>query len=145
MAESPSFRRRSPQKQTIPHHSMSTELVDYTEVRTTESPSGSPSISRSPRSTTMGTDNYVEHQRGGPGESSFPSSFPKRHGGIKTLFPWIRSYMFRRRLSFAAIGAAFLIVGASVTFIMMKQHDNLSFDVQKIILEDGGSIQHPNT
>lgn len=127
MDESPSFRRRSPQKQIVHPHSMNTESVDYTEVRTSESPSGSPSIARSPRSKTMGTDNDVERQLGGPGESSFPSSFPKRHGGMKTFFPWIRSYMFRRRLSFAAIGAAFLIVGASVTFIMMKQHENVSF------------------
>lgn len=33
--------------------------------------------------------------------------------------------MFRRRLSFAAVGAAFIVVGSAVTFVMMKRHDNV--------------------
>ena len=54
----------------------------------------------------------------------FPSSFRKQES-VKTLFPWMRSYMFRRRLSFAAVGAAFIVVGSAVTFVMMKRHDNV--------------------
>ena len=102
------LRRRTPEKGSPKRQSMTSS---YTEVPTSET------------AITMGTDNNNDLEQPQGQEGDFPSSFPKRsHAGLKTLFPWLRSYMFRRRLSFAMIGAVFVIVGASATFVLMKTH-----------------------
>mmetsp|Transcript_24392 Transcript_24392/g.38466 ORF Transcript_24392/g.38466 Transcript_24392/m.38466 type:complete len:98 (+) Transcript_24392:93-386(+) len=60
-------------------------------------------------------------------EESFPSSFTKKDERVKFLFPWLRSYIFRRNLSFAAVLAAFVIVGATVSFVIMDMNGNLPY------------------
>ena len=67
----------------------------------------------------MGTVDEAEHQVG------FPSSFRKPESAVKTFCPWTRSYMFRRRLSVAAVASVFIFVGASISFVMMKRHDHV--------------------
>ena len=39
----------------------------------------------------------------------------------KALFPWLRSYMCRRRLQYAAVASVFIIVGALVSLDMMEE------------------------
>jgi hypothetical protein len=57
-------------------------------------------------------------------EEGIPSSFRKTEARVKSLFPWMRSYMFRRRLSFVAVFTAFVAAGVTFTFVMMKNHGN---------------------
>ena len=56
-------------------------------------------------------------------DEEFPSSFTKKEGRVKTPFPWLRKYMFRRKLSFAVVASIFVIVGVAVSFVIMEMND----------------------
>ncbi|KAL7481631.1 hypothetical protein ACHAW6_007314 [Cyclotella cf. meneghiniana] len=88
-------RNRPPNKQELPKMA-----TDYTEVAT-------------------GSVQFEDSEEG------IPSSFRKNEARVKSIFPWMRSYVFRRRLSFVAVVAAFVAAGATFTFVMMKNHGNV--------------------
>lgn len=60
-------------------------------------------------------------------EENFPSSFTKNDDRVKASCPRLRSYMFRRQLSFAAVAAVFIVVGGAVSLIMMQMDGNVDF------------------
>jgi len=72
----------------------------------------------------MGVD-YAEVSSGATDEESVPLSFTKNEEKVKTIFPWLRSYMFRRQLSFAGVASIFFFVGAVVSFVIMKMNDHV--------------------
>mmetsp|Transcript_24122 Transcript_24122/g.52056 ORF Transcript_24122/g.52056 Transcript_24122/m.52056 type:complete len:113 (+) Transcript_24122:128-466(+) len=57
-------------------------------------------------------------------EENFPSSFRKQESRAKHIFPWLRSYMFRRQLSFAGVASIFIIAGVLVSLVEMKRNDH---------------------
>ena len=72
----------------------------------------------------MGVD-YAEVSSVATDEECVPLSFTKNEEKVKTIFPWLRSYMFRRQLSFAGVASIFCFVGAVVSFVIMKMNDHV--------------------
>jgi hypothetical protein len=61
---------------------------------------------------------HGESPRAYADEEDFPSSFMKQEARVKNLCPCLRSYVFRRQLSFAAIASVFVIAGVLISVVV---------------------------